>query len=223
MADLIDRAAVAEKFEAEIRLAKQYMPTAVPILRAVSAAIAALPAQGVRVPSADDEPEDGEIRQVIVNAKWKPCVSGGGWWVAQDADGQRILLSPDGFLAALEPAEAGGVEQPRVTWQQLARWRDAVSDWEDGGQAAIEELDALLAGEQPAPAPVDALVRAAAQTLLDDLARAIPDNGDWPDAAAGRRWVKASDAAETAPTMAGRPTPIQMIRAAIAAIREGRG
>jgi len=43
MADMIDRAAVAAKFEAEITLAKQYMPAAVPILRAVADDIATLP------------------------------------------------------------------------------------------------------------------------------------------------------------------------------------
>jgi hypothetical protein len=43
MADMIDRATVAAKFEAEIKLAKQYMPAAVPILRAVADDVAALP------------------------------------------------------------------------------------------------------------------------------------------------------------------------------------
>jgi hypothetical protein len=86
---------------------------------------------------------------------------------------------------------------------------------------AAWEVERIIAALPPAPDAVEALVKAAAQTLLDDLARAIPGNGDLGDPAAGRRWAKASDAAETAPTMVSRPTPIQMIRAALAAIRTG--
>jgi len=42
-----------------------------------------------------------ETRAVIVNAIWKDCVSGGGWWIANDADGKQILLAPDGFVDEL--------------------------------------------------------------------------------------------------------------------------
>lgn len=54
-------------------------------------------AEALAVPT--DEPEAGEERAVIIKAKWKPCVHGGGWWVAQDADGCDVLLAPDGFAA----------------------------------------------------------------------------------------------------------------------------
>ncbi len=61
----------------------------------------------------------------------------------------------------------------------------------------------------------------AARVLLADLALALPMNGEDGDREAGRRWANASDAAETAPTMVDRPTPIQMIRAALAAMKGG--
>ena len=63
----------------------------------------------------------------------------------------------------------------------------------------------------------------AARVLLDDLNIALgtkaPAQGreQWTYA---RKWTNASDAASAAPTMMDRPTPIQMIRAALRAIGE---
>ena len=105
MADLIDRAAALCALEERRDKYLKDSPAWLQIQLDIHT-IAALPAQGVSV-KPTDEPEDGEIRQAIVTAKWKPCVSGGGWWVAQDVDGQRILLSPDGFLAALAAIREG--------------------------------------------------------------------------------------------------------------------
>ena len=47
-----------------------------------------------------------ETRAVIVNATWKDSLHGGGWWIAKDADGPRILLAPDGFVDELYRTDA---------------------------------------------------------------------------------------------------------------------
>lgn len=123
MADLIDRSAVAEKFEAEIRLAKQYMPTAVPILRAVSDAI-----------------------------------------------------------AALAPAEAGGVEATNLQKVQNAPLddREAFLEWLDSlPKEPNDTLKAAYAAYKAAvrPAPVDALVKAAEAVAEDACSYICPSTG----------------------------------------------
>lgn len=52
---------------------------------------------GQSAPQMVEEPETGDVRRIIVNATWKGCAHGGGWWVAKDADGREVLLVPDGF------------------------------------------------------------------------------------------------------------------------------
>lgn len=60
--------------------------------------------------------ESGETRTLAVTAVWKPCVHGGGWWLAKDADGRDVILSSDTLQTAPSaPAEVG------ETW--LERWR----------------------------------------------------------------------------------------------------
>ena len=68
------------------------------------------------------------------------------------------------------------------------------------------------------PAVQPDAVQEAARVLLADLALALETHGSADGLAAGRRWSKAHDAAEAAPTAMSRPTPIQMIRAALEAI-----
>mgnify|MGYP000969749568 FL=1 len=63
---------------------------------------------------------------------------------------------------------------------------------------------------------------AAARVLLDDLRLALASDRPPEGSASGLRWSKAHDAAESAPTSMSRPTPIQMIRAALEQIaKEG--
>ncbi len=67
---------------------------------------------------------------------------------------------------------------------------------------------------------MSAPVRKAAETLLRDLERALETDMRPDGREAGKRWVRASDAAESAPTMMTRPTPIQMIRAALKSLAQ---
>ena len=75
----------------------------------------------------------GEVRQVIINATWKACAHGGGWWVAKDADGREVLLAPDGFA---EPAVIKALDEA-VGWENrdayyegrmVAPWFEAASE-----------------------------------------------------------------------------------------------
>lgn len=65
-----------------------------------------------------DEPEAGEPAVLLVDAVWKPCVHGGGWWIAQDADGCSVLLSSEtpvyGNGAALDLTQATAQDAARV-------------------------------------------------------------------------------------------------------------
>ena len=81
-------------------------------------------------------------------------------------------------------------------------------------------MSALTLSPEADPVGKDAVAEAA-RVLLDDLAKALGTDGSDEGRKAGRRWSQAHDAAETAPTAMVRPTPIQMIRAALRAISEG--
>lgn len=66
-------------------------------------------------------------------------------------------------------------------------------------------------------------VTKAAETLLADLASALSNEARSEKSRdAAKRWAGVSDAAEAAPTVLSRPTPIQMIRAGLEYIREWR-
>ena len=76
-------------------------------------------------------------------------------------------------------------------------------------------------GDALTPAPSDKIAEAA-RVLLDDLSAALGTDGGEYCRASARRWSVASDAAEAAPTAMYRPTPVQMIRAALRALA-GKG
>ena len=60
----------------------------------------------------------GDAAVLLVDAVWKPCVHGGGWWVTTDADGRAILLPSETPLYTRPPAddtEAMRAEVERLT------------------------------------------------------------------------------------------------------------
>lgn len=101
------------------------------------------------------------------------------------------------------------------------RHHPGVTECETEAQAFIAAYAATF---KPSAPPADP-VREAARVLLADLALALDTDMRPEGREAGRRWSKASDAAEAAPTYMTRPTPIQMIRAALrilAALEDGQ-
>jgi hypothetical protein len=84
----------------------------------------------VMTPEQIEELETGETRRVILNAYWKPCVHGGGWWIAKDADGVDRLLAPDDFADTLEAEVLRLTEANAALAEELARMRGALQ-WID--------------------------------------------------------------------------------------------
>ena len=116
------------------------------------------------------------------------------------------MCAADDRITALE-AERDALVVARDTMGRL---------WEKE-KARADALAEKLAQAPEAPHIIDRTteaVRAAAQILLNDLARALDDMSP-SGREAGQRWSAASEAAETAPTYMHSPTPIQMIRAAL--------
>lgn len=181
MADLIDRAAVAEKFEAEIRLAKQYMPTAVPILRAVSDAIAAIePAEAGGVPAwLSNCVTCGRIvdtREKDEGGDGHGCEYPEGWTCSSGC-AEKLHPDPD-WMAA----EAGGVEATNLQKVQNAPFddREAFLEWLDSlPKEPNDTLKAAYAAYKAAvrPAPVDALVKAAEAVAEDACSYICPSTG----------------------------------------------
>lgn len=83
----------------------------------------------LNAPAEVDGPEEGETRTLAVTAVWKPCVHGGGWWIAKDADGCKVLLSSDTpQVAPSAPAEVEGL----VRWKHSRHGMDMAMDSEAG-------------------------------------------------------------------------------------------
>jgi hypothetical protein len=55
-----------------------------------------------------DDIDAGYRCLITVEAYWKPCVHGGGWWVARDADGVERLMAPDAFAPFPAAGDANG-------------------------------------------------------------------------------------------------------------------
>jgi hypothetical protein len=82
----------------------------------------------VMTPEQIEELETGETRRVILNAYWKPCVHGGGWWIAKDADGVDRLLAPDDFADTLEAEVLRLTEANAALAEELARSRNSLAE-----------------------------------------------------------------------------------------------
>ena len=108
--------------------------------------------------------------------------------------------------------------------------REAIAAYHDEKAAECEDYDthtadlhrAYAADIRAITTPAPMTVQQAARVLLDDLAQALATDMSDAGKAAGRRWLKAHDAAEAAPTAMNKPTPIQMIRAALSALTEAK-
>lgn len=118
-----------------------------------------------------DEPEAGEIRAVIVNAKWKPCVHGGGWWVAQDADGRLVSLAPDGFAAL--SAALPDLTDPVTVHANMLRGTIA--------KPTVEQIVHLYGREAFQPMIIAAVAKA-----LEDACLSVSEHADWPEDENGR-------------------------------------
>lgn len=183
MADLIDRAAAIAE------VTKRHWPQAVEAAKA----IAALPAQGVRVKplvwreKADVNFRKGSFFTGHSLVSFAPVIAihkkHDGWWLNVDCktyptlDAAKAAAQADyerGILAALAPAEAGGVGH--------------------ASDCAVHNEPAYPAGPcdcgAAAPAPVDALVKAVEAEIDARQAYEAATSGDFPRTKE-REWMNA--------------------------------